>query len=517
MELGIPTLEPIATVDVQVSPDGSVQRPYLQFAGDGLIVVSREWNQWTSAWLLYHAPTAIVTTGVICTILLLRSINRNRSAGRLVGRVYCRRCRHELVEPQIRLAASGQPAWADVEACCPECGRREALRRWPRAFRRFAPAITVFAMALALIVLGFRATTMKPNPKMAWADGLPWPSPKMAVVAPRWAVLTRVRENDLARTTALRVSLTTGEIEHLLQGGQSASQAIASQNGRVVALASGSPPRSVRYIDRTSRILRTVPIGEFDDDFCQVIGYSRDEQTIYAQRFLSRTAPKSPLRPRNEILAVEVKTGRVTSVARSEFDRKDIDIVGWTTAKAIEDDQGLRWFFVLHELNRGGPQRMLGVLGTPQGESRYWVSPAPMGLGQWDGDPDSMPLELADPARIMKRKRWMFKDGTIVTGPPRGASPSGGDRIVISPGSITPNSSDAGVSDIDATTPFAALRVPGQPTWWWVSPDGRYVAATVTTSEPSWIRSVIKTWPPTRNATLAVWDLQQARDSVIAP
>ena len=258
-------------------------------------------------------------------------------------------------------------------------------------------------------------------------------------------------------------------------------------------------------------------IGEYDDDFCQVIGYSRDERTIYAQRFLSRTAPKSPLRPRNEILAVEVETGRVTSVARSEFDRKEIDIVGWTTAEAIEDDQGLRWFFALHELNRGGPQRVLGVLGTPQGESRYWVSPAPIVLGEWDGSPDSMPLDRSNPARIMNRKRWMFKDGTIVTEPARGVNPSGGDRIVISPGSVAPNSSDAGVSDIDATTPFAALRVRAQAHHWWVSPDGRYVAALVSANTPSWVRHFISTWPPDRSAKLLVWDLQQARGSAIAP
>jgi hypothetical protein len=513
MVSGIPTLDPIASLEIQVSPTGSVHRPYLQFAGDSLFVVSREWNQWTSAWLLYHAPTVIAVVGGLCTLILVRSLIRNRAAGRVVGRVYCRRCRHELVEPQIRITQSGQPFWVDVASRCPECGRRERLRKWPRAWRRFAPALSLFALVLIAVTWGFRATTMKPDPKMAWANGLAWPSPELAVAAPRWSILTRVRENDLVRTTARRVSLMTGEVDHLFQAGQAASQAIASESGRVVALAAGSPPRSVRYLDRTTGVLRTISIAEHDDDFCQVIGYSRDERTIYAQRFVSRAPPKSQFRPRNEILAIEVETGRVTSIARSEFDRKDIDIGGWTMAKAVEDEQGLRWFFALHELNRGGPQRMMGVVGTPEGESRYWVSPAPMVLGQWEGDSESVPLDRSDPARIMNRKRWMFKDGTIVTEPARGANPSGGDRIVISPGSLAPNSKDAGVSDIDATTPFAALRVNGEASTWWVSPDGRYAVATVIKTKPSWIRGFLKTWPPNRTATLTVWDLKLAADA----
>lgn len=517
MVSGIPTLDPIASLDIQLSPTGSVHRPYLQFVGDSLFVVSTEWNQWTSSWFLYHAPTAIVLAAGICVLMMVRQLARARSAGRVVGRVYCRRCRHELVEPQIRYAESGHPAWADASSRCPECGRRERLRRWPRAWRRiglwFAASLLVVAGALA----GFRATTTTPDPSKPWDDTLRWPFPQLAIAAPKWTISSKVRDRELERVSVSRVSLSTGDVEHLFRAGRFATPSIASAGGRVVAQSWGVSPDSVRYLDRKTGELRTVRVAEFDGDFVDVMGYSRDERAIYVRRLFSSFDRRSAIQPRSEVLAIDVATGRMSSIARSVFDRKEIEIVGWTFSRAVEDDQGLRWFFAFNQLNRGGPQRMLGVVGTPAGDSRYWISPAPMMLAQWEGDPESIPLDESDPVRIRNRERWMFKDGTRVTEPARGQSPKGGDRIVISPGSVGPNSSDAGVSDVDASAPFAVLRLRAQPIHWWVSPDGRYVAAIVSGNRPSWVRNFISTWPPDRSGKLLVWDLQQARGPATAP
>lgn len=517
MVSGIPTLDPIASLEIQASPTGSVHSPYLQFAGDSLFVVSPEWNQWTASWFLYHAPTAIVLVSGICALLLVRQLVRARFAGRVVGRVYCRRCRHELVEPQIRYEVSGHPVWADASSRCPECGRRDLLWRWPRAWRRIALPIATLLLVVIGAFAGLRATTTMPDPSRLWSDTLRWPFPELAIAAPKWKLSSKVQDHELKRGRVSRVSLLTGGIEHLFRSGRFANPSIASDGGRVVAQSCGHAPKSVRFLDRKTGEVRTVRVAEFDDDFVDVMGFSRDERSVYVRRLFTTFDRRSAVQPRSEVLAINVETGQMSSIARSVFPRTEIEIAGWTTARAVDDDKGLRWFFAFNQLNRGGPERMLGVVGTPSGESRYWISPAPFILTQWEGDPESIPLDDSNPVRIMNRDRWIFKNGTRVTEPARGQSPKGGDRIVISPGSIASNSSDVGVSDVDATAPFAALRLRAQPIHWWVSPDGRYVAALVSANKPSWVRNFISTWPPDRSAKLLVWDLQQARGSATAP
>jgi hypothetical protein len=192
----LPVLEPIASLPLRTSPDGSVTSPTLEFApGGGTLNIVQQAGGGFWAHALWHAPT-ICAAGLLLSLALLATVViralRNRQR---FGHFYCPRCNYDLTAP------GGMPP---DPGPCPECGA-DTARRPARLGRSFVSrawkgiaAVTTLAVFCTLALF----LTLEPAGAAA-----PWRRPWLEPLA-RIGVLPRlVRAQDSHFLNRMHVSV----------------------------------------------------------------------------------------------------------------------------------------------------------------------------------------------------------------------------------------------------------------------------------------------------------------------
>ncbi len=176
----LPVLEPVASIPLRTSPDGSVSSPTLEFAPDGASLnISQRADGGLWAHMLWHAPTlsaAALLLGLLLLIAVLARALRNRQR---FGHFYCPRCNYDLTAP------GGMPP---APGTCPECGS-DTARRPARLGRSFVSRIWKLVTAIsALLIICVLVLFLTLEPAGA---GAPWRRPWLEPLA-RIGVLPRL-------------------------------------------------------------------------------------------------------------------------------------------------------------------------------------------------------------------------------------------------------------------------------------------------------------------------------------
>jgi hypothetical protein len=193
-----PVLQPVASIPLRTSVDGSVMAPRLEFGTDGRTLhIVHPVDDGLLDFVLWHAPTIAALLLPLSVLGLLAVVVRTARRRQQFGHYYCQRCNYDVTAP------GGMPPDSRV---CPECGL-DLSTRPARLGRPFTSRVwrwaTVFAAMIALCVVTLVLTLERPGAPNAWQR--PWlPRLSQTGLMPRLArAYDRVRS---ARSGSLDVS-----------------------------------------------------------------------------------------------------------------------------------------------------------------------------------------------------------------------------------------------------------------------------------------------------------------------
>lgn len=165
-----PTLEPIARIPLQVTREGSVFSPTVDF-GPGVVGVGQPVDRDSSAGqAVWYAPDVALVLVLLVPLLLARRVYRVVTRPQRPGVAHCRRCNYELSRPG--------------PAACPECAgpvHRPVLGR--TGVERLVGPVLLSMLVLTACVGAFALLLEKP----AWMGSRTWPAPIVADLFPSLA------------------------------------------------------------------------------------------------------------------------------------------------------------------------------------------------------------------------------------------------------------------------------------------------------------------------------------------
>lgn len=305
-----PTLEPVAKIPLVTTHDGAVYTPALSFAPDGAVLYVRQPVHRIEVWdvLRWRAPDVAAPLLVVVLVWMVWAVRGIASRPRERGRVYCRRCNHELIAPAV-VVARGRAQWGEAGARCGECGRggpRPPVVGRPRRSRLWP------------VLLGGVVATAALGGALVWSleplgtAGRTWPVAGLEGVG--WTIQRATSRRELVhRITRWEVpsGRGMGSLGEFRVRGM--FNAALSPDGRMFAVVGLDLDRggaALRLIDAESGVGRDLRLGEMGDE-TTLVGFSDDSRMVYIQRYIY-----SPPGFESALEAVEVQTMGSTEVAR---------------------------------------------------------------------------------------------------------------------------------------------------------------------------------------------------------
>jgi len=282
-----PTLEPIAKLPLAGSLDGSIYSPVLTFAPDRPELYIRQpvIPVTTRDLLRRHAPDVAAPLLLVTLVWLFWIIRRTAQRPRDRGRLYCRRCNHELIAPAAIIDQRGRARWGDADAKCGECGRGGG-RPPVIGRRRRQRLLPVLAAGLTLIVALAAALFWSLEPLSAFG-GTTWPRAGLDAVG--WKVQRRIPERYPLPHRITRWEIPSGRSlgtlgEFNVRGMRNA---MLSPDGKLFAMTiePGSSGHWVArmLIDPPSYKARTQSMYTPQWSDADLVGFSADSTTVYLQ------------------------------------------------------------------------------------------------------------------------------------------------------------------------------------------------------------------------------------------
>ncbi len=202
------TLEPVARIPLQVSRDGSVLFPNVEFAGDTVAVSQLVDRQSSLDLVLWHAPDAALILLVVIPCVLARYVYRVFSRPQRPGRVHCRKCNYEL-QP----ASPSGVAGVNAASLCPECSHSTARPVLGRTGVERLVGVTLSGLLGITVCVGVLALFLQ---KPAWPGARLWPVAVVGDIVPGLRA-QKVTDRIVQQTIVSRWRLPAGgqPLEHL--------------------------------------------------------------------------------------------------------------------------------------------------------------------------------------------------------------------------------------------------------------------------------------------------------------
>jgi len=500
---------PIASIELELPPGGATPvGATTQFAGDPtvLYVTTSEWSNWNRDWLRWHAPDFAAVMLLAVLVVGIRTVWRARRRGKVNGRVYCTRCCHELVAPQIEFAGNGKARWSGSDARCPECGTRQAPEVAGAAERRIKWTLRACAIVGAGAVVGLVATLeTRDAARQSWRQLAAWPMDRLAIVWAEWPLYRALSIEELRRTAVWRIPLDGTKPSRLLEGGTSFVEPFVSDNGRVVALPD-KHSNAIRYLDQRTGRLHNVEIPSPRRMSVMIAGFGPDGVSV-----LVAAVGVEPTRI--EFWRVETDSERVERVGLIDVPNGELPIMQFIPPVAVEDESGVRWGFAGATNKSDDLYRVFAFVGGPTGWEKYELDySTPLTVGRIAPDLSGVRLDWwpAENGVNTSKKFWSFESGDVVPRVMEVPLPTSRLKLDLGPSSRPLGTSDAIVIDAESDRSLATLGLSaGLRPDWSTPPDGRIVAGVVSRFTPNWPQRLVTNWPEDQSAQLRVWKIPE--------
>jgi len=501
-DLQIPTVEPIAEIELEMPPAGGPTFGVsIKFAGEPpvLYTTASEWSRWNRDWVWWHVPDAAALTMLIALSVMVGMMWKARGRGRMKGRAYCARCNHELVAPQIEIAQSDRAEWSDLNARCPECGSRQPPEIAGAYARRVKWKLLAWATVFGLSGTMFAMTLVgRDRARQSGRQLAAWPAAALKSVWEEWPLYRATPVEALRRTVVWRVPLDGSEPVRLLVGGTSFTEPFISENGRVVALPL-KHATGITFLDQRTGHVRDVVFPTARRMYPMVAGFGPEARSVLVA--MEATEPT-----RIEFWHVETESGHIARVGLIDIPNGELPIMQFIPPVAVENEHGVRWAFAGATNRTEGFYRAFAFVGGPDGWKQYEMDyDTPLASARLSPDLSGVRLQW-DPAENRldpSRKFWNFEAGVVEWR----ASEVPAPRVVVDRATTKAGVGlNARVLSATSDDPIAILDgSAGLGSNWRASLDGRFVAGVVSQFSPSWMQRWTAKWLPVRTARLVVW------------
>jgi hypothetical protein len=348
-------LRPSFVIPLDSSLSGGVAEPGLQFAGSPpmLFVAEPAWDPSWVRWFSWHTPDIAAGALLIAGAVVVWAVLQLMRGGRAAGAMYCRGCGHELALPQVRMDASGVGIWANEEAKCPECGKRD--ERGPvRGARVRWKAVTVLVVSFAIcITCGVMlASSLRVGGKLTAGRNETWPVVGLERVMGSWAPQRRLYSMAFEAFRFVRVDPETGAREDLgtVDTSMPRLMEFVSPDGKYV-IASARRDHALVVINTNSKQSRRVSLAPNTPGFrgyLMVVQFSSDVSNVFVS-----CAARNGDKRRDELFAVELATGVSRSLAVVEFQSQASPKPNDSYSQFLVAEAGAETIWV-HQVSRRG-------------------------------------------------------------------------------------------------------------------------------------------------------------------
>jgi len=308
----VPTIEPILTLPLDASPNGSVPTPSLCFAGDppALYYCTTVWNDPPYKIVWWHAPTVAAIVLPIALLVFLWLVRRYVSRPQGKGRLYCRGCNHELSVDQATVHPYGPAIWTTESSRCPECGQR-STRGPVQGSSRMRRATPIAAVGLLVLVCcSVLVLALNPLPPGVYPDPT-WPWRGLEKALGSWSLVRRMPVyGNSGFKRIVRVPLDGAAPQILLRDQVSNwAEGFVSPDGKYVLNVAFQDGSKLHITRADSGQRRTIEFGAEKFDLVRPVGFSNDNRIVYAQ-FEQRMTKRL-----YQLYAVELESGAKTLLA----------------------------------------------------------------------------------------------------------------------------------------------------------------------------------------------------------
>lgn len=320
-----PTLQPIAKIPLEATPNGSVFSPSLAFSPDGTVLYVRQPVALAGVWdhVRWYGPDAASVLMLAALVWVLVVVARTMRRRQHADSVYCRGCNYELTPPIADEVRSGRAEWLTEDAKCPECGQR--AKKGPVVGRPRWWRVLPWVAGLGVVAAGWAGVLIATLIPLRPMQGPTWPVPGIETRWPaaafqknhgRFPVKHRVTRWD-PRTGSRLGSL---GVEPL--GGM--DNAALSRDGKVMALGcwqslAGDGSQSVVLIDTATGARRELEWPPEHWRRPMVAGFTPDSSGVFVMSNLNLPSPGEALDVVVELVDVRTLERREVARVRTEL------------------------------------------------------------------------------------------------------------------------------------------------------------------------------------------------------